>query len=450
MPAQSVSTLKFDCIVAESQSGNIQCCNTYGIFKHKLVKKEETWILSDETKREFHVKLCPPLEDYPIPIAGDIVRIHRLGFDRNTKSPAILSGKNVVIWRGFRRDPVPITKAKSPTYTELDTNRRKELEIYFESSLMPVNMIVRQQYRMATGFNVAGRILEISTDRWDNPLFKFSDGTGTFTLRVFPKKNENEDNFHYEVAKRLVVGDLIVATYVTLDKTTKEMVNLSANTRDGRSISKIEPDSYLGRKLTLAIEAAPENISNPPQTTRRSPRLRAQVAAKDDSPIPAKKKDKKKEEIPEYTRLSDIPVIPYPKYEFYDLAGQVRGAPNETSSFNNWVFQLYDGSCPEYECYHAHEVKEKEPDCATIFLYSVQAPQDTDVHIEKVKKLNPGDLVFVKNVKAQWKDGKLKLEMNANEHFGKSISVIDKSTKFGEMLDDIVSNIISTQETSCI
>lgn len=426
--------------------------------------REEYWHLADDSCLDIKIKLCGPLDNYPIPIPGDIVRIHRLTFDRNTKDPVILSGKNVVIWRGFKENPTPITKANNPTLTENDTKRRKELEIYHESLVSTVDLI-----KLVKFYTVAGQIENISEDQYTNTLLKFRDGTGSLTLRVFPKRNENEDNTHYETASRLVIGDFIIATAASLDKSKPDLLNLSANTKYGRYLCKVEPNSYLGRKLTLAIEAATvENIvpsstshteqptnqaqkrpigplSESPLPVRRSPRLNARVSSVHSSRLLASVLCDEDSQIPKYTQVRDIPVKK--AYEFYDLAGQVRGTPNETLQFNNWVFQLFDGSKLEHGSFYDDEVREREPCCAVILVFSKQRETDTEQHIEAVKKLKPGDFVHIKNAKASWKEGKLKLEMSANLAHGKSITVIDKTSRFGEMLDDIVSNPITPEDS---
>lgn len=469
---QTAPVLKLDDIVILSKRNEpeIQCCHTYGIFKDETTATSKLWHLTDDTCRDISFRLCGALEEYPLPKPGDIVRIHRVSFDRNTKSPVILCGKNIVIWRGFRENPTPITKAKSPTITEDDAKRRKALEIYHESTIVPVELIARQT--QGCFFTISGQIEDVSTDQYGNSLFKFRDGTGRFLLRVFPKRNEVETNIHFENASKLVVGDFIVATSVALDRATASKVNLSANIRHGRYLNKVEPNSYLGRKLFLAIEdaesknghsdgaAAPtvatEAQKRPApegsQPLRRSPRLNGQQA--DSSVLQVSPSQdaaagvREDPQVPEYTRISEIPMSgPTVKFSFYDLAGQVRGQPNETSNYGNWVFQLYDGSRPEYSCHYAEEVKEKEAHCVTILVFSKQTQKDTDQHIEVVKKLKSGDLVFVKNVKATWIGEKLKLEMSANLAHGKSITVIDKTTRFGEMLDDVVSNPISPDES---
>lgn len=135
-------------------------------------------------------------------------------------------------------------------------------------------------------------------------------------------------------------------------------------------------------------------------------------------------------------KLADLPKKPDGKFEFYNLAGQVRGQPQECRQFKNWFFQLYDGSRPiTYQDYNLKRIDNPVEDCTTIIVYTPQKNDDINDHIDRVKTLKDGDLVYIHNVKAKWREGyKLSLEINPNSAHGKRIEVIDKSSSFGRQL----------------
>jgi len=463
-PSPPIVSLEDLNLLAKTTSG-LDLCHTYGIFT-----REESqggayfWVLSDETRwTGVKIKLWGPSSDYPRPLPGDIVRVHRLGFDRNILHvPVIKNARNVVVWPAFRYQTLPISIARHPTIEDQDDQRRRSLETFYCSTLDRVETFRPDANPVARFLNMAGRVDLTTSDTFNNIIVTFCDGTGSSTLRVFKNIQNHETSAHYEVATRLNVGDYFVVTNAKLDPKANKL-NLSANTEYGKSLRHVEPQSILGVLLAQRLPNSDNNQHKTPENgssqtaaaigVRRSPRLNSQnvhsvsVASGMQNNVSREQIPVSPtgviEEFPVYTKLSDIKKERNDRfYKFYDLVGQVRGQPNETSSYGNWVFQIFDGTRPEYASYYASEVKEKVEDCATILVFSNQKPADTSKHIDTAKTLNDSDLVLIKNVKVTWKDDKMKFELSANLEHGKSINLIDKESRFGIYLTEIVTNPI--------
>lgn len=498
-------------ILSQADSPVIHLCHAYGIFlKEESTKNSYFWVLADKTHNNLRVKLCGNLSEYPKPKPGDVVRIHRLGFDKVIRNPVVLSPKNVVFWSVTKYDPTPIHSSNKPTLSDEDHTKRKNLELHYYNSLNKIEQLRKNSY--SGYFNIAGRVGSTSSDQYNNILIDFHDETGRFILRVFPKKLDFESDEHYKAAESLKEGDLIVATYAKLDNRLDKL-NLSANTQQGRSLRIVENSSILGVSISESLRKSSRPNPNPNQNQndlrltnsnqqnaqengtspqmpnlRRSPRLNSQpnqnqAGSNHSSPSPQALntesngfitsnnnnaqppqsprvlRSSQTPRTPERQRINRPPLPPTPRgsilnytrlsdirrqsdgfFSFYDVVGQVRSKPNETRLYQNWVFQLYDGSKIDYSSYYLDEVNQPVEDCVTILVYSKQKPRDTDRHVETIKRLNEGDLIVVKNLKVTWKNGKVKFEMNPNTEHGKSIQNIDKESKFGLELLEIVTN----------
>lgn len=471
-------TLSIEDIITltRSSSPEYQRCHVFGVFRREDKFNSIThWILFDASDQNgLKIRLNGQLADYPKPKPGDIVRIHRLKV--NVPIPEIVKPNTVVVWPCAKYNPTPIYNARSPTITQDDDKRRRQLELLFFSTLECVaDTIASQGDGRARHRAVAGRVKAIVPDQFQNLEIVYVDNTGEYTLRVFPKKIDKEDNSHFEVAKELHPGDLFFATCCKLDSHAKRL-NLSANLEYGRSLRRVEPESVLGIKLS---ERCPEvrracpngynasqsdtlsqddnqshNTSTANKRLRRSPIVTRSRARNSNSPQnstsgvslsqrtscdsqPAFLKNKQPEvKIPEYIKLSDIPRKD--NYGFYNIVGQVRGQPHETSKYGNWVFQIFDGSHHDIPSFHIHDVVDPQEKCLVVYVYSKQKESDTNDHIDKVKILKPGDLVYVRNIKASWNNGRLKLELSANLSHNKSIEVIDKNSPFGNQINSLV------------
>lgn len=511
-------------ILSKADSPVIHLCHAYGIFlKEESTKNSHFWILADKTYTDLRVKLCGDISEYPKPKPGDVVRIHRLGFDKVLRNPVVLSSKNVVFWSVTKYNPTPIHSSNKPTLSDEDDKKRKTLELHYYNSLNKIEQLKKNSY---TGFfNIAGRVSSTSNDQYNNILIDFHDETGSFILRVFPKKLDFESDEHYKAAESIKEGDLIVATFAKLDNRLDKL-NLSANTLQGRSLRIVENSSIIGVSINESLknnsrpnpnqndlrltgsnqkDAQENGTTSQMPNLRRSPRLNSQpnqnqtnsnhnsptclsrntesngsitnnnndaqsphsprvlrssqTLRSPQTPQGGEAQSPQNPRTPERQRINRPPLPPTPRgtilnytrlseirrqsegfFSFYDVVGQVRSKPNETRLYQNWVFQLYDGSKIEYSSYYLDEVNQPVEDCVTILVYSKQKPRDTDRHIETVKRLNEGDLIVVKNLKASWRSGKVKFEMNPNVEHGKSIQIIDKESKFGLELLEIVTN----------
>lgn len=481
----SPPVLKLDDIfvLSKAESPEHNLCHTFGVFlKEEPTNNSNFWTLADETLPGLRLKLCGNLAEYPKPKAGDVVRIHRLGFDKVLKVPVILHPKNVVFWSASKYNPTPIHSSNKPTINNEDNERRKSLELSYYKSLNKIDHITKIHY--ARYFNIAGRVDGISRDQFENIVIDVNDGTGVFKLRVFPKRADFESDDHFQVAKSLEKGDLIMATNAKLDNR-NDKLNLSANSLSGRSLRILEKPSVIGVSISESLkdsmnsESSQNDLSSarsdqqivfededgapPTPKLRRSPRLNSQTNGsqhvshctptinllsnpQNSSPNNAHqthqspvRQCRRSPPLPSttegsvinHTKLSNIKRDRDGFFSFYDFVGQVRSQPNETRQYQNWIFQLYDGSKLDYSSFYLDEVKQPVEDCACILVYSKQKPEDTDKHIEAIKKINEGDIVIVKNVKVSWKQDKAKFEMSANLLHGKSIQSIDKGSKFG-------------------
>lgn len=195
----------------------------------------------------------------------------------------------------------------------------------------------------------------------------------------------------------------------------------------------------------LPIERHDDPIQNPPNSDNHSANaliVRPNTSTTDPtSPCFNNNFNRTPLDCPLTKRTPFDQIIPKPMpYCFYDIVGQVRAAPHVTSKYNNCVLQIYDGSLHKHQNFYALEVERVMPNCVLLYIYSKQKEEDTDEHIEKSKKMVEGDLIYVRNVKASFRDGKLKLELSANKVHGKSINVIDKNSDTGKALLNIVEN----------
>lgn len=436
---------------SETNNSNKEFCHTYGVFLREEITNNNTyWVLCDDTKQSLSIKLCKEREkvNYPHPKPGDVVRIHRLAINNVTKEPMVTQPRNIVFWPAFQFDPRPEYTANNPTLGEEDREKRRSLETFYCGL---INQVKSLRERTGKIYNVAGRVDDIRRDTYQNILIEFTDGTGTgpATLRVFPKLKNFESDEHFKVAQSLVKGDYIMAANAKMDSRSDKL-NLSALTLLGRSLRTVDKSSVLGIRIAQLLEAKQNVNSNglsqtsdksPTIPLRRSPRLNPQVQQSNvTNLIDATTNCPPTETKLDFTKLEDIRHQDDGFYKFYDLLGQVRGDICETRSYQNIVFQLYDGSKPSYKSYFVEEVKHPMENCVCILVYSKQRENDTDQHIEAAKKLVEGDLVYIKNVKVSWKNGKAKIEVNPNLEHGKSIRVIDKASSVGQTLLQEVSN----------
>lgn len=490
----AVAVSKLDAVqLASKTTGGHNPCHVYGIllYEESITDKQNFWNLADFTcSSGVKIKLYGDISTYPRPKPGDVIRIHRLHFERNTGLPYVPVGRNVVVWRSFQNDDTPITTARNPTYTDEDITIRKELELFFNTNLItPFDCIKNVTMRGNTNyFNVAGRVDSVElVERYGNVInLEICDATERLNLRVYGKTYDRDDDTHFQTASDIAPGQLIIATNVKFRN--PNFLDLSANTKLGKWIRKVDVASSLGQMISskFASLAPPTTQSDPHNqasdsqinnnnnvchqqanhetSQREMPSIQSipiqsmqmsrtlEPAANQSSPPPrpidvikvySDKSDDNSSrgefinnnnnnninELPKYTKLSSI--HPTDGYQHYDIAGQVRGHPNQESMYGNCFFQLFDGSKPSFRFHYAEFNKEPIDNCATILVYSNQKPTDTNQHIEAAKKLKEGDLVHIKNIKASWKNQRCKLEMNANLLHGKCIKVIERDSEFG-------------------
>lgn len=458
-------TLKIEHITATARQNGAELtpCHIFGIFLYdkSLSQGRNFWILADETcSRGVEIRILSDISNYPCPKPGDVVRIHRLNFDKNKGFPIVFSAKDVVVWRSFRNDPVPIHSSEKPTITDEDLTRRDELERFYLSKITSINKILNLEVNARTDLlDVSGRIENKSNDSYCNLIITLNDGSGIIDVRVFKKQNDEEDKVHYLRASELNKGDYMIVHNAKYSSRAC-LLDLSANLRYCRWLRKVEILSHLGRELTHNLTSKEnhnpldddddktETNNNTSQTTnpvdvqqsqpRRSKRLQARQEANGSQSslgTPSPKKPAVGEPLPEFTAISNIEKTS--GYRFYDLAGQVRGQPNEAPTFQNWCFQLYDGSKPVPPSFYSDNLLEPLEDCVTILVYSKQKPEDTSEHIDKVKCLKEGDFVYIKNIRATWTYGKLRLDLSANLQHGKSISIVNKNSRLGGRLVEL-------------
>lgn len=436
--------------IAQNSLVNVPYCHIYGVF---LEENKSVWRLADEScPRGIEIQVNGDTCTYPKPKPGDIIRVHRLSF--KDKKPIISHPNTVVMWKAFKYNPTEITTARSPTLTDEDTKRRRVLETFYSSIL---DKLV--ETKPGGFFNVCGRVEDFFLDK-AKATFLINDGTGRLRIRCFKAVDPTDSNVHFETASsKLKIRDYIVATNVKY-YSPKNTLDLSSNVSKGKSLRIVDCNSILGVRLSEALDSQRQeeskdesinhqqysvNIQNPSQETtdsastlpRRSPRLQqiAQLHQKE----PNDSTESIVDATSSYTNIADIMDRQTTYINFYDIAGQVRGQPTEVK-YANWIFQLYDGSRTTSKCWNEEDFIERHNNCATILVYSKQKENETDEHVEKVKKLTEGQLVSLKNVRASWKDSKLKLEMSANLMHGKSINLIDETSPLGIKLLEIVTN----------
>lgn len=450
-------------VLATSQSPAHEYFHVFGILRQECQHLSGIcWTLYDEFK-EIDIRLAGTLTQYPRPKPGDVIRIHRLTINKHLHTPEIPHPKNVVIWPAFQHEPQPISFARAPTIRDDDIRRRRILEAFFTSKIDRIKEFQISSSVLAY-YNVAGWVEDLRLDSFGHMEVDFADGTGHSCIRVFAKLTDKEDDVHFKEAVTLKIGDFFAATNAKFDRNGKKL-NLSANRLHGRSLRHVEKSSILGAILSQSLgkinepyhgnnshlQTQSDNIGNGASTRRRSPRLLQQqtsLAPTNDSPTHSVKSvssqahtsppsNGSRETFPTYTQFSDL----RPRevgYEFHDIVGQVREDPQLTVQYGNYVIQIYDGSMHNFTSFYSYEVKHVLEGCLILCVYSKQKDSDTDEHIEMAKKLKEGDLIYVRNVRVSFRNGKIKLELSANRSHNKSINVIDKDSMFGRKLLDIV------------
>lgn len=243
--------------LVKSSSPSYKYFHTIGIFEQECQLAGGTsWKLRDEfcqtTRDSVAFRLRPPLDQYPQPKPGDIVRIHRSAVHDVFKMPEITHPKNIVYWQAFRYDPIPIHTSRNPTIDDDDTTRRRQLEVLLSNSIQRISQFQYNQQGQQF-YTIAGRVRKKLLDRYGHVEILFEDGTGEATLKVFAKfpDNDKETNEHFEAASKLDLGDLFYAQnakYVPPNK-----VHLSASHQYGRCIRQVERQSLLGVRLTESL-----------------------------------------------------------------------------------------------------------------------------------------------------------------------------------------------------
>lgn len=460
LPAKTLEEIQLLSSEAREDQRGPPICTAYGFFlRAEKGQALEYWILGDETLMDgCRIKLSPPLSDYPRAKLGDVVRIHRLSIDRQFNVPYAIA-RNVVVWPSFRQTTIATTCAKKPTITPADEERRRKLEALFCSKVFPICDLRNHPYSF--DLLTAGRIEKKTQDTYGHLLLTIHDGTASIIVRVFHQTPHDKawplsTNEHFDLATKQEVGQYIFIGGGKLD-TKNNYINLSANANYGRCLREVEKTSVLGCRINHSVKDLIRNDTEEPQEEprlRRSPRLTTGHQIRTDlesshssqtrSQEVQRELDTSSEPIPDYTKLIDIMTEQRVSkgFKFYDIAGQVRGKPNEARQFGNWVLQLYDGSKIDFESILIGEVNEPVQNCVVVLVYSKQKETDTDKHIEVVKKLKDGDLILIKNVKVSSRNNRMKFELNANLEHGKGINMIDKESPFGRRLLEVVTNPI--------
>lgn len=489
-------TITLDEVAVQRHAPTLKDYDVYGIFKQAESKPPSTfWVLRDESRQEGEqFKLEGPIENYPDPKPGDIVRIHRAFTDKLFKVPKVAKGQDVVIWRAHKYKPVAITKAK--TYSVVDDEaKRRKLECLYCSWLTKLS-VVNVQPNLKPPYDVCGRIGAKRFDAYGNLLVTIDDGTGHIDIRIFPKKLDFETNDHFDTAYHAEVGDFIVVTGTKPNK--QNNLDISANLMLGRSLRLVEPQSILGVLLAEALGGQETGfvptLEDPNGNgLRRSPRLLAQKASATYAEHNYANKRRVDSEQSPPTILTANPVVTYnttststdtnhhlhpnestngPQQQaertairqlvaetqqfdltklcdikfssdnskrFFNIAGQVIGEP-VVNGYGHCVFQLFDGTPPHYASADSGEFEKPAPDSVTVVVYRRQKDTDTNEHIEIAQKLRGGDIVRVNNVRAYTRNSRLKIELSANLTNNKSIKPVDKTSELGIRILEQVNN----------
>lgn len=483
-------TLTLDEVAVQRQAPTLKDYDVYGIFKQAENKPPNTfWTLRDESRQAGEqFKLEGPIENYPEPKPGDVVRIHRAFTDKLYKLSKIAKGQDVVIWRAHKYKPVPITKARSCSVVD-DEAKRRNLECLYCSWLTKLATI-KNTPNLKPPYDVCGRIEAKRSDPYDNLLVTINDGTGEVDVRVFPKRLSFESSDHFDTASKANVGDFIVATGTKPNK--QNNLDISANLQQGRSLRIVEPQSILGVLLSEALDAQTSSQQEQPNDTgrRRSPRLMAQKmsatmadhnyanshpATQDDlqrqitinnnnnhrttrsekdshsSPSygapakepPAARVGSRQHATnmidPDLTKLCDIKFSADNVKKFFNIAGKVVSEP-VMNGYGHYVVQLFDGTPPQYASADSGDFERPAPDSVTIVVYRKQKDSDTNEHLEVAQKLHSGDIVRMNNVRAYIRSSKLKIELSANLTNNKSIKLVDKTSELGIRILEQVNN----------
>lgn len=479
---------------AKSSEVGESLCNIWGSFRFEERTNSGTyWHLADE-ERLTGIRILMHVdakfeEKLPKVKPGYVVRIHRVYYNKKLREAGIKHPNTVVCWSIYQQVPTPLTIAKNPTITEVDEKRRKELEFFFIRNIEKAKELAASRIPGRSSITVAGRLKDKFKDQFDHIRLHFEDGTGQFAVRIFKPNKPHDTVDHYETALTLEPGDLFVVTGSTMHKSFT-VVDLSCNLSDGRSIRKLD-DPLCALAVTLnedlkklnpppapappppPPQARPQDLNNnssqdstgPVQNVepaqkrlRRSPRLNQEVAQSSQSSayssqvsiVPLQEVPPKPIEqpqpLPSYTTLEEIESgmrrSGRSSYQFFDIAGQIRGVPNETPKYNNMVLQFFDGSKNTIKSFHVDLATDVVEECVTILVFNPaeNRPQDTKKHIEDAKKLKEGDLVLIRNVKVQIRDDKFSFELASNNCNGKGIYLQEPNSKFGMHIEARVNN----------
>lgn len=452
LPKLNLSEIKVIAENKDDEENDIKLCDTFGFFLSETIKNNNKyWILGDAHLPDGFtegIKLAGPLDKYPKPLPGDIVRVHRLSFDDRSNCAYIPVGKNVVVWRSFVHKPIILHTSERPTISQSDEEERRKLELVYSNYRTPLKHVKDEQPNKLY-FKVAGRVESKEVDKYNHLIIHINDGTAILKLRLFAKVKDSEFSDHHDVGLKLKDGDYIIASSTKRNKSDPQLLDLSANFEWGRCLRFVEPDSILGVKLAEKLADQPinnnnvvlqnqqqEQDNNPSQPVRRSPRLNP-VINTSSSPssqcLPTTKED-----FPDYTRICDIKKKDVSRFDYYDLAGRVIGDPRESNEFKNYYVRLYDGSQFKFNNYYDTVYSDLPVEnTVTVIVYSPQRPDDVYDHIETAKRIKDGDYILLRNIKVVWREGgKAEFILHPNTRHDKGITIIDKESQFGMYLKE--------------
>lgn len=281
------------------------------------------------------------------------------------------------------------------------------------------------------GRHLAERLINVETVATENNITSSSNDCNTAPIE--PASNTETEEIHNEENDQ-DIGPIIDVTTIGASRgTISQPISVGESTTNSQQQETQEPPQLRrSARLQTRSNSNQSASSNSINTSSISPKRHSMTPPSNltKKPPPIDRVDAK------ITQVSSLQKKPPGKFEYYNFVGQVRGIPNPALSYGNWIFQLYDGTKPKFPPFHQKYVDKAEENCIIIFVYSKQTDFDTDKHVNTVRTLQEGDLVYLKNIKVSWVDNKVRFELNANTKFDKGIKILNKDSEYGRQLLD--------------
>lgn len=468
---------------------NNRLYNVFGIYLSGSGIQYPKWRLADETDHEGYDLIISRPDSLPaMPIKGDIIRIHRIRFNERLDRFESTTPKNIVIWSAFKEKPLSQTSARKISNEIEDQEIRKNLELEFYHTIPKIQNIFIDQVISRYYVDLACRVVANyeNYDKYGNVVLRLVDGTlspqpirsnlivsdsppfqqnikdNSILVLIYSKQTLDDVDTHHKIASDLKPGDYVFLSNVEYKRLAdgSSSFKLSANLKNSKCIRPVEPNSIAGLRIAEAcaknlpqlnkdinIERTHCNLTTPPAPQTKKARVTQDLTVATTTnttttsistsvaPVKVFASQVKQNQIKKLDALA-------PSRGTYNYANMVVRivVSKALPPYNNHLLLVEDGSQTDYKFCYTEELASNSnnnitfENKASILVYSPNRPQDSDRHIEVARSLLPGDHAYIENAKVSWSGVYLKIELNANENFGRKLVKLDESDALVEQL----------------